>query len=102
MERKKKSSPAIQETIATRASANYAGTGRGIQLVGSSLLELYKLFARTHFHHALHLVALLSLYLAVFSDDQQLISSILLKTYAILFACFSWLSAPALFQDYIR
>lgn len=66
-------------------------------LVSDTLLTLYQQYARTHYHHALQLLSLLFLYAALFSDGESK-SMVLLKCYAVLLACFSWLASPALFN----
>ncbi len=77
-------------------SGKYAGTGRSIALRSESLLDLYKNYALSHYHHALQLVMLLVLYLGVFSTEPY--SATALKTYAVVVAVLSWLLAPALFN----
>jgi hypothetical protein len=77
-------------------SAKYKGTGRSFGLTSDSLLTLYQQYARSHYHHALQLLTLLFLYVTLLSDEP--LHVILLKCYAVLLACFSWLFAPVLFN----
>ena len=80
-------------------SAKYRGTGRSFGLATDSLLTLYQQYARSHYHHALQLLTLLLLYVLLLTDEP--LHVVLLKSYAVLLACLSWLIAPALFNPAI-
>ena len=77
-------------------SGGYVSTGRGMCLYSSSLITLYTSYASSHLHHALYLLFLLLLFLAVFSTESP--SALLLRVWAVVLACASWLLAPALFN----
>ncbi len=76
-------------------SASYRGTGRSFGLAADTLLTLYQQYARTHYAHAMQLLSLLLVYILLLSSEP--LHVVLLKCYAVLLACFSWLLAPALF-----
>ena len=77
-------------------SGGYVSTGRGMCLYSSSLIALYTSYASSHSHHALYLLFLLVLFLLVFSTESM--SALLLRVWAVVLACASWLLAPALFN----
>lgn len=77
-------------------SAQYQGTGRSLALDQNTLLQLYRLFACSHYHHALQLLTLLGCYVLFLANEP--LYTILLKSYAILIACWSWIFAPPLFN----
>eukprot|EP00462_Mataza_sp_D1_P001569 CAMPEP_0175088314 /NCGR_PEP_ID=MMETSP0086_2-20121207/187_1 /TAXON_ID=136419 /ORGANISM="Unknown Unknown, Strain D1" /LENGTH=228 /DNA_ID=CAMNT_0016360749 /DNA_START=161 /DNA_END=844 /DNA_ORIENTATION=+ len=77
-------------------SAQYQGTGRSLCLKQNTLLTLYKTYAQSHYHHAIELLLVLTLYVVLLADEPA--TSIILKTYAILLAIWSWLLSPALFN----
>ena len=77
-------------------SSGYVSTGRGMCLYSSSLVTLYTSYASSHLHHALYMLFLLLLFAAVFSTEST--SALLLRVWAVVLACVSWLLAPALFN----
>ena len=77
-------------------NGGYVSTGRGMCLYSSSLVTLYKSYASSHLHHALYLLFLLLLFLLAFSTESML--ALLLRVWAVVLACVSWLLAPALFN----
>ena len=77
-------------------SGGYVGTGRGMGLWRAGLVGLYEAYGRSHGGQAVHLMALLAVYVGFVSTEAW--GAVGLRVWAVLLACLSWTVAPALFN----